>query len=157
MNSNLELEIDLVSNSLVHESVFLKPTYFSEVKTRLSINKIWKTKKNNYDLIVGVGITRLIKLYYWAISSKKKASISKTELKKYRNLGEIDFETQVAEIILKKVNGVEVFSKKTCNIINIDHLNHLETLYGDFYKHKSQRGLLVNCLLKKKKYILRKK
>ena len=108
VNSNLELEIDLVSNSsLVHESVFLKPTYFSEVRTRLAVNKLWKRKKNNYDLIVGVGITGLIKFYYWAISSKKKASISKTELKKYRNLGEIDFETQVAEIILKKVNKEE--------------------------------------------------
>ena len=108
MHSNIKLEIDLVSNSfLMHESIFLKATYFREVKTRLVIDNLWKRKKNSYDLIIGVGITGLIKLYYWAISSKKKVSISKTVLKKYRKLGEIDFETQVAEIILKKVNKEE--------------------------------------------------
>ena len=104
VHSNLELEIDLVCNSLlVKEHVFLKKTYFREVKTRLAIDKLWKRKENSYDLIVGVGITGLNKLYYWGISGKKKASISKTELKKYRKLGAIDLETQVAEIILKKV------------------------------------------------------
>lgn len=104
VHSNLELEIDLVCNSLLmQEHVFLKTKYFREVRTRLAIDKLWKRKENNYDLIVGVGITGLNKLYYWGISGKKKASISKTELKKYRKLGKIDFETQVAEIILKKV------------------------------------------------------
>lgn len=104
VHSNLELEIDLVCNSLLmQEHVFLKTKYFREVRTRLAIDKLWKRKENNYDLIVGVGITGLYKLYYWGISGKKKASISKTELKKYRKLGKIDFETQVAEIILKKV------------------------------------------------------
>lgn len=104
VHSNLELEIDLVCNSLLmQEHVFLKTKYFREVRTSLAIDKLWKRKENNYDLIVGVGITGLNKLYYWGISGKKKASISKTELKKYRKLGKIDFETQVAEIILKKV------------------------------------------------------
>ena len=104
VHSNLELEIDLVCNSLLmQEHVFLKTKYFREVRTSLAIDKLWKRKENNYDLIVGVGITGLYKLYYWGISGKKKASISKTELKKYRKLGKIDFETQVAEIILKKV------------------------------------------------------
>ena len=104
VHSNLELEIDLICNSLlVHEHVFLKTTQFREIKTSLAIDKLWKRKENSYDLIVGVGITGFNKLYYWAISGKKKASIGKTELKKYRKLGALDFETQIAEIILKKV------------------------------------------------------
>ena len=104
VHSNLALEIDLVCNSLlVHEHVFLKTTHFREVRTSLAIDKLWKRKENRYDLIVGIGITGLNKLYYWAISGKKKASIGKNELKKYRKLGALDFETQIAEIILKKV------------------------------------------------------
>lgn len=135
MHSNIKLEIDLVSNSfLMHESIFLKATYFREVKTRLVIDNLWKRKKNSYDLIIGVGITGLIKLYYWAISSKKKVSISKTDLKKYRKLGEIDFETQVAEIILKKVNNEEQLFDLKPNV------------YLDEVKLKSTKKL-INWLL----------
>ena len=108
MYSNHVLEIDLVCNSLLmDDSIFLKTQYFRETKTKLELDKLWKRKENHYDLIIGIGITGLNKLYYWTISGKKRVSIRKTELKKYRKLGEIDFETQVAEIILKKVNKEE--------------------------------------------------
>jgi len=104
MYSNHVLEIDLVcSSALLHESIFLEQQHFRETKTKLELDKLWKRKENRYDLIIGIGITGLSMLYYWTISGNKRVSIRKAELKKYKKLGELDFETQVAEIILKKI------------------------------------------------------
>jgi hypothetical protein len=142
--------------------------YFFSIYKNAKFDSLFFSK-DEVQLLFTLLNSREESLLVYAWGNEKYPSVYHNVFKKYlktllqvsdsstAGYGVSDEMKETAAIILKKLNRVEVFSKKTCNIINIDHLNHLETLYGDFYKHKSQRGLLVNCLLKKKKYKLLEK